>query len=93
MIEQLCTFAMKMGATTEKATFFAEQIELENRNMQVDVELLYSLIAQKVLDSKKSEPEEDSKSSINQKKAIRTKSKTKDILRPDDMRSICSGGQ
>ncbi|AIY08778.1 hypothetical protein LK13_09360 [Paenibacillus polymyxa] len=90
LIEQLCTFAMKMGATTEKATFFAEQIELENRNIQVDVELLYSLIAQKVLDSKKSEPEEDSKSSINQKKSIRTKSKTKDILRPDDMRFICS---
>ena len=90
LIDQLCAFAMKMGTTSEKAMAFSEQIELENRNEKVDVELLYSLIAQKVLAYKDSETE-NKVDPITESKPRKAKMKTKGTLDADDIRFISYG--
>ncbi|NUU74306.1 ATP-binding protein [Paenibacillus xylanilyticus] len=87
LIEQLCAFAMKMGTASEKALVFAEQIELDNRNVHVDIELLYSLIAEKVLANKESATEVQIEPTI-QERSRRTRSKANNPLEPDDIRFI-----
>lgn len=87
LIEQLCTFAIKMGTASEKAMVFAEQIESDNRSTHVDIELLYSLIAEKVLANKESATEAQNEPTIKEK-SRRTRSKAHNALEPDDMRFI-----
>lgn len=89
LIEKLCSFAMKMGATNEEATLFAEQIEIEHRNPRLDLESLYSLIAQKVLDNKNHIKEVPQPPEVNKNSRI-TKFKNKTIFDSDDMRFVCS---
>ncbi|MEK4262746.1 AAA family ATPase [Paenibacillus sp. FSL L8-0499] len=52
LIEQLVTFAMKMGCAEEIALCYAEKVELHNREAGHDMELLYLEIAKLVFEGK-----------------------------------------
>lgn len=93
LIDQLVTFAMKMGCAEDIALTYAEKVELHNREVGNDMELLYLELAKLVFEGKSDKPKESVTEVV---RTTRKKGSNKPIkldLDETDIRTIVSQGK
>ncbi len=93
LIDQLVTFAMKMGCAEDIALTYAQKVELHNREVGNDMELLYLELAKLVFEGKSDKPKESVTEVV---RTTRKKGSNKPIkldLDETDIRTIVSQGK
>ncbi|MEK3880144.1 ATP-binding protein [Paenibacillus sp. FSL M7-0420] len=93
LIEQLVTFAMKMGCTEETALTYAEKVELHHRETGNDMELLYLELAKLVFEGK-SDSSKQNKPEVVETKRRQVKNRSLKLnLEIEDLRFIVAQGK
>lgn len=92
LIEQLVTFAMKMGCAEDIALTYAEKVELNNREAGNDIELLYLELAKLVVEGKSDSPKVGIPAAIEPTRKKRRNKSIKLDLDESDIRFIVSIG-